>query len=217
MLACRPAACLAVLSRSRTASFHLERDPISHPSHPDSATTTASSGSDSGDASSLSNGYDVGRAEACGALCRIFCSHRTDEEILALYLSRFYIVLHHGLQVGKARTHLFIEIILYLYRKITVLLRWPRIIGVSYIAEFNNDCMTFSTDYGNPNCFYVIARMRHLYKFTFSHRCNGAWKTSRFSCAYTGSRYWLVESTLFGDHVSLRLHWQFSLQFSSFN
>ena len=29
------------------------------------------------------------------------------------------------------------------------------------------------------NCFYVIARMRHLYKFTISHRCNGAWKTSR--------------------------------------
>ncbi len=22
------------------------------------------------------------------------------------------------------------------------------------------------------NCFYVIARMRHLHKFTISHRCN---------------------------------------------
>ena len=29
------------------------------------------------------------------------------------------------------------------------------------------------------NCFYVIARLRYLYKFTISHRCNGAWKTSR--------------------------------------
>ena len=27
------------------------------------------------------------------------------------------------------------------------------------------------------NCFYVIARMRHLYKFTVFHRWNGAWKT----------------------------------------
>ena len=26
------------------------------------------------------------------------------------------------------------------------------------------------------NCFYVMARMRHLCKFTISHRCNGAWK-----------------------------------------
>ena len=26
------------------------------------------------------------------------------------------------------------------------------------------------------NCFYVIARMRHLHKFTISHHRNGAWK-----------------------------------------
>ena len=38
-------------------------------------------------------------------------------------------------------------------------------------------------------CFYVIAIMRHLYKFTISHRCNVAWKTSRFACAHAGSRY----------------------------
>ena len=62
------------------------------------------------------------------------------------------------------------------------------------------------------NCFYVIARMLHLYKFTISHRWNGAWKTSRFACAHTRSHYWLVESTLFGDHVCLRLHWEFSLR-----
>ena len=60
------------------------------------------------------------------------------------------------------------------------------------------------------NCFYVITRMRHLYKLTISHRCNGAWKTSRFACAHAGSRYWWVESTLFEDHVSLRLHWELS-------
>ena len=33
------------------------------------------------------------------------------------------------------------------------------------------------------NCFYVMGRMRHLYKFTISHRWNGAWKTSHFACA----------------------------------
>ena len=26
------------------------------------------------------------------------------------------------------------------------------------------------------NCFYVMARLRHLYKFTISHRCNGGGK-----------------------------------------
>ena len=31
------------------------------------------------------------------------------------------------------------------------------------------------------NCFYVMARMHHLYKFTISHHCNGAWKMSRFA------------------------------------
>ena len=34
------------------------------------------------------------------------------------------------------------------------------------------------------NRFYVMARMPHLYKFTVSHRCNGAWKTSRFACVH---------------------------------
>ena len=55
------------------------------------------------------------------------------------------------------------------------------------------------------NCFYAMARMQDLYKFTISHRCNGAWKTSRSACAHTGSRYSLVESTLFGDSASSRI------------
>ena len=105
MPACSAATCcLAVLSRSRTASFHLERDPLCHPSHSDS-TSTGTVSTEAGDTTLLSSSYDAGRAEACGALCRIFCSHRTGEEILALYLSRFYIVLHHGLQTDKASEH----------------------------------------------------------------------------------------------------------------
>ena len=34
-----------------------------------------------------------------------------------------------------------------------------------------------------------------------------AWKTSRKARASTGSRFWLVESILFGDHASIRIHW----------
>ncbi|KAG5282713.1 hypothetical protein AALO_G00059040 [Alosa alosa] len=45
--------------------------------------------------------YEAGRAEACGALCRVFCSKRTGEDILPVYLSRFYMVLIQGLQVTE--------------------------------------------------------------------------------------------------------------------
>lgn len=48
-------------------------------------------------------GCENGRAEALGALCRIFASKRTDEDILPQYLARFFMVLHHGLKVKEAR------------------------------------------------------------------------------------------------------------------
>ena len=35
-----------------------------------------------------SGGYEAGRAEAVAAVCRILCSHKTDEEILPTYLAR---------------------------------------------------------------------------------------------------------------------------------
>uniref|UniRef100_A0A3P9P8E5 Ral GTPase-activating protein subunit beta n=1 Tax=Poecilia reticulata TaxID=8081 RepID=A0A3P9P8E5_POERE len=44
--------------------------------------------------------YETGRAEACGTLCRIFCSKKTGEDILPVYLSRFYMVLIQGLQIS---------------------------------------------------------------------------------------------------------------------
>lgn len=42
--------------------------------------------------------YQAGRAEACGALCRIFCAHKTGEVILSEYYSRFYLMMYYGLQ-----------------------------------------------------------------------------------------------------------------------
>ena len=47
------------------------------------------------------NTYERGRAEACGALCRIFCAHKTKEEILPVYYSRFYLVMYYGLQTAE--------------------------------------------------------------------------------------------------------------------
>ena len=44
--------------------------------------------------------FESGRAEAIGALCRIYCSKKTEETISPLYLARFYVALHEGLQVN---------------------------------------------------------------------------------------------------------------------
>lgn len=41
--------------------------------------------------------FEPGRAEAYGALCRIFCSHRSGQEVRPVYLSRFYLALAIGL------------------------------------------------------------------------------------------------------------------------
>ncbi|KAM3620922.1 uncharacterized protein V6R79_003686 [Siganus canaliculatus] len=47
----------------------------------------------------LPDRWAAGRAEACGTLCRIFTCKKTAEDILPVYLSRFYLVLQQGLQV----------------------------------------------------------------------------------------------------------------------
>uniref|UniRef100_A0A3P8YA54 Ral GTPase-activating protein subunit beta n=1 Tax=Esox lucius TaxID=8010 RepID=A0A3P8YA54_ESOLU len=52
------------------------------------------------DANEFPDNYEAGRAEAGGTLCRIFCSKKTGEEILPVYLSRFYMVLIQGLQIS---------------------------------------------------------------------------------------------------------------------
>ncbi|CAG01700.1 unnamed protein product, partial [Tetraodon nigroviridis] len=52
------------------------------------------------DTNEFPESYEAGRAEACGTLCRIFCSKKTGEEILPVYLSRFYMVLIQGLQIS---------------------------------------------------------------------------------------------------------------------
>uniref|UniRef100_A0A672NID6 Ral GTPase-activating protein subunit beta n=1 Tax=Sinocyclocheilus grahami TaxID=75366 RepID=A0A672NID6_SINGR len=52
------------------------------------------------DANDFPDNYESGRAEACGTLCRIFCSKKTGEDILPVYLSRFYMVLIQGLQIS---------------------------------------------------------------------------------------------------------------------
>lgn len=57
------------------------------------------------DAGEYSDNYESGRAEACGTLCRIFCSKKTGEDILPAYLSRFYMLLIQGLQIADSICH----------------------------------------------------------------------------------------------------------------
>lgn len=45
--------------------------------------------------------YESGKAEALGTLCRIMCSKKTGEEILPVYLARFYMAIQQGLKVNN--------------------------------------------------------------------------------------------------------------------
>ncbi|XP_074039453.1 ral GTPase-activating protein subunit beta isoform X2 [Leptinotarsa decemlineata] len=47
--------------------------------------------------------YESGRAEALGTLCRIMCAKKTGEEILPVYLARFYLAIIQGLKVSSSR------------------------------------------------------------------------------------------------------------------
>ena len=88
-----------------------------HQPHPPSAlplrrTTSASATTSSSSlGSSVNNGclelpkaltperFEAGRAEAIGTLCRIFCSKKTGEEILPVYLARFYLAVQQALVI----------------------------------------------------------------------------------------------------------------------
>ena len=83
-------ACLvALVLRGRTASI------VKH----DSVTLDPSI--DEGVDPQAMHSYDAGRAEAYVALCRIFCSKQTAEQIQDVYLSRFYIALFYGLDIKE--------------------------------------------------------------------------------------------------------------------
>lgn len=45
--------------------------------------------------------YESGKAEALGTLCRIMCAKKTGEEILPVYLARFYLAVQHGLKINS--------------------------------------------------------------------------------------------------------------------
>ncbi|XP_037623458.1 ral GTPase-activating protein subunit beta-like isoform X3 [Sebastes umbrosus] len=64
------------------------------------------------DVTVMSEKWAAGRAEACGTLCRIFTCKKTAEDILSVYLSRFYLVLLQGLQVEEVCPRVLASILL---------------------------------------------------------------------------------------------------------
>nr|CAH0103904.1 unnamed protein product [Daphnia galeata] len=87
---------LHLTDRSRASSVSVTSESSLQSNRPRSATVVEIPP----DTSNISiDGYENGRAEALGALCRIFCSKITDEDILPQYLARFYVVLNNGLKI----------------------------------------------------------------------------------------------------------------------
>ena len=55
--------------------------------------------------------FEMGKAEALGTLCRIFCHKKTDEEISPLYLARFYLALQKGLFLQKVGSEIILDMV----------------------------------------------------------------------------------------------------------
>lgn len=47
--------------------------------------------------------FESGKAESIGTLCRIFCAKKTGEEILPVYLARFYLALDQSLKIAEKK------------------------------------------------------------------------------------------------------------------
>ncbi len=73
-------------------------------------------------------------------------------------------------------------------------------------------CSLVVTWLWTAKCVSVMTKMLPLYNFNIPCHGRWAWKTSREARASARSRFWVVESILFGVHVFLRLHWFFSLK-----
>ncbi len=64
-----------------------------------------------------------------------------------------------------------------------------------------------SVEFGCDVTWRWLANCVPLYNFTITFHGRRTWKTSQSARASGGSRFRLVESIIFGDHVSLLIHW----------
>ncbi|XP_065199453.1 ral GTPase-activating protein subunit beta isoform X2 [Planococcus citri] len=96
------------ISSGSISSFLLRKGSSSQPnslttdsSDPDTAATSQASSLMPSVFHSFCDKFICGRAEAVGTLCRIFCSKKTGEEILPIYLSRFYMIIQQSLRMKE--------------------------------------------------------------------------------------------------------------------
>lgn len=100
--------------RGRTASLHVvDADPARLQSQLEHSLTDSLVGG-TGHGNADSDNYEAGRAQACGTLCRIFCSQKTFETILPVYTARFYIILYYALYTDTVRS-VFLYVIYFCY------------------------------------------------------------------------------------------------------
>lgn len=87
--------------RSRASSVSVTSETSVMPNRPRSATVIDFPDPSTGPPYSSVDEYENGRAEALGALCRIFSSKRAEEDILPQYLARFFVALQFGLKTKE--------------------------------------------------------------------------------------------------------------------
>ena len=102
-------------------------------------------------------------------------------------------------------------------RKLEISYVWKYRIVVASTCRRSAQFGCYITWLWMANGVSVIIKMLSLFNFTISCHGRRAWKSSRCACALAGSRFWLIESTLFREHVTLRLRGEFSLKFNLFN
>ena len=94
---------------------------------------------------------------------------------------------------------------------------WKDRIIVASIYRRSVQFGCYITSHWIAKCVSAMIQMLPLFNFTISCYGNRAWKTSPCACTLAYSLLWLVESTLFVNHVSIRLHREFSLKFILFH
>lgn len=100
----------SISSGGSISSFLLRKGSSSQPNSLTTDSSDPETGASTPQASSLSavgsvshDKFVCGRAEAVGTLCRIYCAKRTGEEILPIYLSRFYMIIQQSLRTKEVR------------------------------------------------------------------------------------------------------------------
>lgn len=97
----------AALMGSDSTDGHQAEDQVDSSSNVSSRRESASSNQNDQQDFVAQSDLEAGQAEAIGALCRIFSSKRTSEEVSPVFLARFYLSIQYGLSLRGVRIIIF--------------------------------------------------------------------------------------------------------------